>query len=365
MTPPARVLFTGYAHVHFACFAPLYDALLAMSGVDVAVSGGLRSRPTPDDEYRYDSDAMYRPFRLPGARVLPVEEIRRREFDVLFCANTKPIAPAAHGRAIQIFHGLSFRNRSVRPRNLEYDHCFTIGPYMMRRFGELAANGEAADGGDGARLVPIGFPKTDRLLDGSLDRAAIRRRLGFDGSRPVLLYAPTGAHDNSLETIGEELLARLNGQDRYDVIVKPHDHPKKPIDWRARLAPLEGRHLRLAREPDVIPLMVASDLLVSDASSVATEYTLLDRPIVFLDVPELLAAAAGGDDERLDLATWGRRGGRVAGDCDEALDAIADELAAPDERLRDVRRELRADCFFHPGAATAAAVDWLGEHVLA
>jgi hypothetical protein len=362
MADRARVLFTGYAHVHFACFAPLYAALLAMAGVDVAVSGGLRSRPTPDDEYRYDADAMYRPFRLSGASVLTVDEIRRREFDVLFCANTKPIAPAAHGRAIQIFHGLSFRNRSVRPRNLEYDHCFTIGPYMMRRFGQLTADGE---GGEAGRLVPIGFPKTDRLLDGSLDGAAIRRRFGFDGGRPVLLYAPTGAHDNSLETIGEELLGRLSGQDRYDVIVKPHDHPKKPIDWHARLGPLEGPHLRLAREPDVVPLMLASDLLVSDASSVATEYTLLDRPIVFLDVPELLAAAGAADDERLDLTTWGRRGGRVARDCDEALEAIAEELAAPDEGLREVRRELRADCFFHPGCATAAAIDWLGEHVLA
>jgi CDP-glycerol glycerophosphotransferase (TagB/SpsB family) len=276
---------------------------------------------------------------------------------VLFSACTKPITPAAHARAIQIFHGLSFRNRSVRARNLDYDHCFAVGPYMMRRFGELAA-----DAGE-EQLIPVGFPKTDRLLDGSLDRHAIQRSLGFDGTRPVLLYAPTGAHDNSLETLGEELLMRLSGQDRYDVLVKPHDHPKKPIDWFARLAPLEGEHLRVAREPDVIPLMLASDLLISDASSVATEYTLLDRPIVFLDVPELLAAAAA-DDDRLDLATWGRRGGRVAGSCDEALQAIADELAAPDEALGDVRRALRDDCFYNPGAATAAAMGWMGEHVL-
>ncbi len=357
MAPVARVLFTGYAPVHFACFRPLYEALLATPGVDVRVSGGLRSR-VAGEAWSYDADALYRPFRLSGASVLTVEEIRRREFDVLFCANTKPIAPARHHRAIQIFHGLSFRNRAVRSRNLGYDHCFTVGPYMQRRLAGLEPEP------DPGRLVPIGFPKTDRLLDGSLDRGAIQRSFGFDGRRPVLLYAPTGAHDNSLETIGEELLLRLRGQDRYDVIVKPHDHPKKPIDWFARLAPLENEHLRLAREPDVIPLMVASDLLISDASSVATEYTLLDRPLVFLDVPELLAAAGADGDDRLDLQTWGRRGGRVAGGCDEALDAIAEELAAPDDGLAGVRRALRDDCFFHPGAATGAAMTWLREHVL-
>jgi hypothetical protein len=359
MAPGSRVLFTGYAPVHFACFRPLYEALLATPGVDVTVSGGLRSRAREDDPWSYDADALYRPFRLSNASVLTVDEIRRREFDVLFCANTKPIAPASYHRAIQIFHGLSFRNRAVRARNLAYDHCFTVGPYMQRR---LASLGGEADPG---RLVPIGFPKTDRLLDGSVDRRAVRRSLGFDGTRPVLLYAPTGARDNSLETIGEELLARLRGQDRYDVIVKPHDHPKTPIDWFARLARLENAHLRVAREPDVIPLMAASDLLVSDASSVATEYTLLDRPIVFLDVPELLAAARADGDDRLDLQTWGRRGGRVASGCDAALQAIAEELAAPDPGLGDVRRALRDDCFFHPGDATGAAMTWLRENVLA
>jgi len=353
--PAPRVLFTGYAPVHFACFRALHDALAAHPQVDVFVSGGLRSRQDPGDDWSYDAARLYDRFGLPAASVLTVEQIARMEFDVLFCANTKPIAPAAHGRAIQIFHGLSFRNRAVRSRNLAYDHCFAVGPYMLRRLAEL--------GDDDGRLVPVGFPKTDRLLDGSLDRDAVRRSLGFDGSRPVLLYAPTGAHDNSLETMGVELLIRLCGQDRYDVIVKPHDHPKKPIDWFERLGALDGPHLRLAREPDVIPLMLASDLLISDASSVATEYTLLDRPIVFLDVPELLAAAAG--DDRLDLETWGRRGGRVAADCAEALAAIADELEQPDEGLAETRRALRDDCFFNQGTATAAAMAWLGERVLA
>lgn len=355
MAAPRRVLFTGYAAVHFACFRPLYEALVREPGVEVWLSGGLRRRPGEGEAWSYDPDGMYRPFGLPGASVLTMDEIARLEFEVLFCANTKPIAPACHGRAIQIFHGLSFRNRAIRPDNLGYDHYFAVGPYMRRRFAELGL------GGDDGRLISVGFPKTDRLLDGSLDPHATRRSFGFDGRRPVLLYAPTGAHDNSLETIGEQLLERLRAEDRYDVLVKPHDHPKQPIDWFERLAPLESTHLRLARTPDVIPLMAASDLLISDASSVATEYSLLDRPIVFLDVPELLAAA--GTDDRLDLSTWGRRGGRVAADCDEALEAIAEQLAAP-ERLSEVRRALRADCFYNPGAATATAMGWLREHVL-
>src|SRR5436305_7995877 len=110
--PAVRMLFTGYAPVHFACFRPLYEALVREPGVEIAVSGGLRSRE--EKGWSYDAGGMYGRFDLPGDAILTIEEIRAREFDVLFSASTKPIAPAAHGRSIQIFHGLSFRNRSIR-----------------------------------------------------------------------------------------------------------------------------------------------------------------------------------------------------------------------------------------------------------
>ena len=45
-------------------------------------------------------------------------------------------------------------------------------------------------------------------------------------------------------------------------------------------------------ENDVTPLLFLADLLMTDASSVSSEYSLLDRPMVFLDVPKLLAKVA-------------------------------------------------------------------------
>lgn len=166
-------------------------------------------------------------------------------------------------------------------------------------------------GEDDPHAVPIGFMKTDRLLDGSLDREAILRAEGLWGDRPVVLYAPTGAPYNSLETWGMVFLERLRVLDVVDILVKPHDHPKNVVDWRAGLSVLEGEHLRIVRSTDVVESMFVSDLLVSDASSVSNEFALLDRPMVFLDVPALIAASAG-KDSALDLETWGRRAGVVA-----------------------------------------------------
>lgn len=346
-----RILFTGHAPVHFVCFKPIFDRLQSQPSIELLVSGGIRHYDDTGTR-QHDTPKMYEPFAVPDQAVVETDGLAELDVDMLFSANTKPIKPRSYRRSIEIFHGLSFRNRAVRSESTTYDTYFVLGPYQHRR---LEQRGVVQPGD--ARGVRVGFPKTDCLLDGSLDRTQVMRDLGFCGSRPVVLYAPTGAHHNSLETFGEEMIQRLAATDEYDLLVKPHDHPKASIDWYERLAPMETEHLRLLRSPDAMPALYASDLLISDASSIANEYLLLDRPIVFLDVPELLGAAAAEDD-RLDLDTWGRKGGTVAVDPASAEHAVAAGLATPDAKS-DIRRRIAADLFYNPGRATQAAVDWI------
>jgi len=258
-----KVLFAGYAPVHFRCFQPLYRRLQARPDVEVCVSGGLRSGDK--DRLQYDAAAMYDGFDLPAGTVLSVEAIREMDFDVQFSAHTKLILPRHVDRRIQIFHGVSFRNKAIRPENMACDNYFVIGPYMRRRFLESGLMQE----GD-SRIVEVGFMKTDALVDGSLQRQAVLNNVGFDGKRPVILYAPTGAKKNSLETMGEDAIRELLAVDQYDLLIKPHDHPKnKDVDWASYLRRYESPHCRVI-EPreDVIPMLFIADLLISDASSV-------------------------------------------------------------------------------------------------
>jgi CDP-glycerol:poly(glycerophosphate) glycerophosphotransferase len=344
------VLFTGYAPVHFVCFRPLYERLMRSSAFDVFLSGGLRTEA--EDRVLHDARALYEPFGIPAERVLTVEEIQTRDFDVLFGANTKLISPRSAGTRVQIFHGISFRNKSVRDENMGCDHYFLIGPYMHRKFVE---GGLLAP--DDPRALMIGFMKADPLRDRRLERLELLRRHGLDGKRPILLYAPTGQRHNSLETMGEEVLRRLAATGRYDILVKLHDHPKdRSVDWAARLAPLEDEHMRVVREPDVVPLMLLADLLISDASSVSSEYSLLDRPMVFLDVPRLLEKATKSG--ALDIETWGRRAGVVVKGPEEIEATVARALADPGA-LSHVRQAMAADLFYNPGHATDMAMEWL------
>jgi CDP-glycerol glycerophosphotransferase (TagB/SpsB family) len=160
--------------------------------------------------------------------------------------------------------------------------------------------------------------------------------------------------------MGEQVLRHLKASRSFDVLVKLHDHPRNAIDWRARLAPLEDEHLRVARSPDVIESLFAADLLISDASSVSNEYALLDRPMAFLDVPELIEEAQAREGSALDLDTWGRRAGPVVTVPADVVGVVADELEHP-ERRADVRQGIARDLFYNPGRATEAAVRWLRE----
>jgi len=349
---PARILFSGYAPVHFVCFHPLYHRLRRRRDVEVYLSGGRQSDPVAGVP-SLTARQLYAPFRVPPDRILTLDQIRSRKFDLVFCAHVSGYFPREEQERIQLFHGVSFRNMAVRRDVLVYDRLFLTGPYMRRLFTDqqLLRNSDP-------RLVDIGFPKLDRLVDGTLDRRAILRRLGFSGRRPVLLYAPTGQKDNSLDHTGEAVLQRLRATRKYDILIKLHDHPRDRVtDWPARLRPLLDRHTRLVHDYDIVPYLFVADLLISDASSVSNEYALMNRPMVFLDVPQLLESMRK-KGVALDLDTWGRKGGTTVRWPDEAVEAVGWSLAHPHHGSA-VRRGMARDLFFNPGRATDTALEWV------
>ena len=115
---------------------------------------------------------------------------------------------------------------------------------------------------------------------------------------PTVLYAPTWTPHSSLNTIGEAVIAGLIDAG-YTVLVKPHENSfdasyenSGGVDWAARLGALlqDGKGM-LVRDGNVSPWLVAADVLVSDHSSVGFEYLLLDRPLVRIEIPELIRRA--------------------------------------------------------------------------
>ncbi len=66
------------------------------------------------------------------------------------------------------------------------------------------------------------------------------------------------------------------------LVIKLHDHTHRDPGWRKKIEEWERAGAVVYRDPDIVPAMAASDVLISDLSSVANEYLLLDRSLVYL-----------------------------------------------------------------------------------
>ena len=94
-------------------------------------------------------------------------------------------------------------------------------------------------------------------------------------------------------------------------------------------------------------------MLITDHSSIGFEYLLLDRPIVLVEVRQLIARAR----HRAGICGSHRRRSTTVHDAAGVMAAV-DAVSDPTE-LSDVRRRLAADLFHGPGQATYRAVDEL------
>jgi len=305
-----------------------------------------------------DRNDLSRFFARHGVQrgILHFRVARFMPWDIYLCPNfSQRIVPRFAKLKVQIFHGVSFKNCAIKQKGTDFDRLFLPGPYHRRKFIERGFFEE----GD-PRLVMTGLPKVDRLVDGSIDPAQVLLSMGLDPALKTVLYAPTGDVGNSLNRHGTEIIEALLKLP-INVIVKPHDHAsdddKCTVDWPEKLRNWKHERLRADMGSDVVPLLAAADLLITDASSVAFEYALLDRPIIFFDVPEILQAAR---KSKIDLETWGRKPGDIVEKADELLELVP-SLLEDSSAKSEIRRALASDIFYRPGTATDRAVRCLYE----
>lgn len=134
-------------------------------------------------------------------------------------------------------------------------------------------------------LTSLGIPRTDVLVNEAADGAlagAIRKRYGIPDGRRVILYAPTfrgtsmtrARHPEDLDL---ELMARTLGDDH---VLLLRLHPA--VRSQQRIDPaLAGFVIDVSDYPEMNELMLVSDVVVTDYSSVIFEFALLGRPMAF------------------------------------------------------------------------------------
>jgi CDP-glycerol glycerophosphotransferase (TagB/SpsB family) len=123
-------------------------------------------------------------------------------------------------------------------------------------------------------VVETGWPKMDPLFSDT--RAGIDPRAKLD--RPSVLYAPTFSPRLTSAPALRETIARIARTGRWNWRVKFHPkmNPKEVSAYRA----IQGPHFMVEETAQLLPLLHAADVLVSDTSSVVAESLMLDTPVV-------------------------------------------------------------------------------------
>jgi hypothetical protein len=267
-----------------------------------------------------------------------------------------PTLRRCHHR-INFFHGVAGKYDLDDPSHLpigfeEYDRVAFVNADRLQRY--LARNIVRAE-----QAALVGFPRIDALVNGEYDAVAIRRRLGLEAQRRTAIYAPTWSPASSLHIAGEAIVASLVDAG-WNVIVKPHARSFDPepkysggIDWRQRLRAIEAAgRVVLCEDGDASPLLAASDLMVTDHSSIGFEFCLLDRPLIVFDAPDLARVAR----INLERVAALRSAARVV-DGPSQLGRIANEEMAEAGHRRRERRAAAEPLFHGPGTATDRALE--------
>jgi len=345
-----HVVFDARTAMEYAMMRPVHRPLMR----DPRVATSLMSSERP-----HRVEEIFRDAPAQADLVSPRAAILKR-FDAYVAADFVWATLPRGTCRVQMFHGVAGKwshlydrpTRSMR----HWDRLFFIN---RRRLQNYVASGAIANNSPSIRLV--GMPKTDCLVDGTLERDRVLREHGIEVDRPTVLYAPTWTRFSSLNVMGEEVVAALI-EAGYTVLVKLHENSldravdnSGGIDWVARLQPVLARgHGHLVRSGDASPWLAAADVLITDHSSVGFEYLLLDRPLIRIEMPELIATANVGR-EYVELL---ERASMTAHDPAQVCDAVNRGMANP-SHLSTERRALASELFHGPGHATDRAVDEL------
>lgn len=180
-----------------------------------------------------------------------------------------------------VMNSLSEVREKYRTDAKKFSYILSPSPFASEKF---ATAWNLTETGQTDKILEVGYPRNDRLVTSTEEeRAEIRKKLGV-ADKKVILYAPTW-RDNQ-HTSGEgytyktevdfdKLHAELG--DDYVILFRAHYLVANSFDFER----YKGFIRDVSGYSDISDLYIASDILVTDYSSVFFDYANLRKPIIF------------------------------------------------------------------------------------
>lgn len=132
-------------------------------------------------------------------------------------------------------------------------------------------------------ILECGSPRNDILIKGmGYNKDEILNKIGINSNKKILLYAPTFRKDEGLDNYNinfETLVQNLNEKTNEDCIVLLRLHPNIAYKSKELYNGEFGEVLDVSDYGDIYELMLVSDILITDYSSVMFEFSITGKPV--------------------------------------------------------------------------------------
>ncbi len=187
-------------------------------------------------------------------------------------------------KAVQVKHGVGPKGSDVPKSEFEmFDAWCVPSEYIKQRHIKLwDAPPE--------KLYVTGFARMDYLYDYlKMPKEKLLEEIGIKNGRKIILYAPT--FDIGLWPWGDayeefEKLCKFCKENNLILILRLH--PLAKVKKR-KIKKIIKKYdnvcwLDMPKEPDTMKLLAITDILITDWSSIYTDYFLTKRPIIYIEI---------------------------------------------------------------------------------
>lgn len=191
-------------------------------------------------------------------------------------SNGYPALKVSFQYSCLIVHGIGTKAGYYTGEQNKHHLRFVEGQHRVDKIRELFPDVKS-------ELHNVGFAKLDGIFEmNSSDKGLLFSKMGFDKTKPTLLYAPT-FYPSSIDKMPKSFPVDFKD---YNIIVKPHffsfllktykHHLKKFDVWKK----YPNVYFAGVEEYNLVPFMAVADLMISDESSAIFEFAALNKPVI-------------------------------------------------------------------------------------
>lgn len=221
---------------------------------------------------------------------------------------------------IDVWHGIPFKGFVADDFRVQhrYDEVWVSSPLLKEIYHDKF--GFRSD-----IVKSLGYARADKLFLRDPPAPSMLEKAGISPGQKVALYAPTWQQDDSgrdLFPFGEtqeSFIQHLSEAcEKHNAVLIIRSHLNTSIDTKRYE---NVRYCSMKEFPDAEGLLLLTDILICDWSSIAFDYLALDRPTIFLEVePPFKNGFSLGREYRF---------GRVATDMNVLCDTVEKTLTDP------------------------------------